>query len=409
MSTTFYQLFNDGRWDWVEIPIIQRDYAQGRPEHSTVRDEFLNALLKTLRLPLGSNTPKLDLDFIYGSIVKGSVKPINCRGQSSRHDTDLGNDVRDSFQPLDGQQRLTTLFLLHWYLSCADNCFEDFRTHFVKEGRSRFRYEVRSSSREFFDAFVLFNANVAAADDREFADYIADQPWFFRRWRFDPTIQSSLNMLEEIHTRFRKAGVSYARLTDEQFPAITFSLLSIKEFNLSDEVYIKMNARGIPLTYFETFKARFEQHLKKKKFKKIRLDLCDQFTVYEYFSMQIDGAWSDFLWRSRCEMQIETSFDDAMLNLVREVIVATRLQKWPDLRNLTQPKSYNWIYSDFWFDKEMIEALITLLHKWSSAENASFSYYLPEVGYIDKVDSMDERFEMKLFKSIITGSSFLTL
>ena len=42
---------------------------------------------------------------------------------------------------------------------------------------------------------------------------------------------------------------------------ITFQLLKLDEFGLSDDLYIKMNARGKPLTNFETFKARFGQDL----------------------------------------------------------------------------------------------------------------------------------------------------
>ena len=48
---------------------------------------------------------------------------------------------------------------------------------------------------------------------------------------------------------------------DEERPAITFQLLPLEHFGLTDDLYIKMNARGKPLTPFETFKARFEELL----------------------------------------------------------------------------------------------------------------------------------------------------
>jgi len=63
----------------IEIPIIQRDYAQGRIDKEEIRQNFLNALKDSL-----VNETPIKLDFIYGS-----------------HTT-------DTFQPLDGQQRLTT-------------------------------------------------------------------------------------------------------------------------------------------------------------------------------------------------------------------------------------------------------------------------------------------------------------
>src|SRR5690606_36712690 len=84
---TFLELISKHK---IEIPIIRRDYAQSRAGKEELRTNFLTALLKAV------NGEKVELDFIYGS-VKGDV-----------------------FQPLDGQQRLTTLFLLHWYVAIME-------------------------------------------------------------------------------------------------------------------------------------------------------------------------------------------------------------------------------------------------------------------------------------------------
>lgn len=73
----------------VEVPIVQRDYAQGRiDEHSKMVRQNLLADMKSAIL--GTTLP-LDLNFVYGKTE--------------------GN----KFIPLDGQQRLTTLYLLHLY------------------------------------------------------------------------------------------------------------------------------------------------------------------------------------------------------------------------------------------------------------------------------------------------------
>ena len=70
----------------ISIPIIQRDYAQGRKDAATIRDKFLHEIFNRL-----DNDENLFLDFVYGNIEG------------------------DKFIPIDGQQRLTTLFLLHLY------------------------------------------------------------------------------------------------------------------------------------------------------------------------------------------------------------------------------------------------------------------------------------------------------
>lgn len=75
----------------IQIPRIQRAYAQGRTDYHAVktRERFLSELHNSLK------NNGMTLDFIYGNIRKDGY-----------------------LIPLDGQQRLTTLWLLHWY---ADN------------------------------------------------------------------------------------------------------------------------------------------------------------------------------------------------------------------------------------------------------------------------------------------------
>ena len=50
----------------ITIPVIQRDYAQGRTNDDTkeVRTDFLDALYTYLQ----ENRPNRDLDFVYGTL-----------------------------------------------------------------------------------------------------------------------------------------------------------------------------------------------------------------------------------------------------------------------------------------------------------------------------------------------------
>lgn len=201
----FKQLLD--RHQRIQIPIIQRDYAQGRPTEKEIREEFINTLKNALLLPLGDESLPMNLDFIYGS-VEGNV------------------DTR--FLPLDGQQRLTTLFLLHWYLAWKDGCQDDFRKLLCPQGHSRFSYNVRPSSTEFFDQMVNFFPASLPDEVTSLKTLVTDQPWYFRYWRLDPTIQSSLTMLESIHEHFRNAECFFSRLVDEEHPAITFQLLDLE-------------------------------------------------------------------------------------------------------------------------------------------------------------------------------------
>ena len=113
---TFHQLLQDHD---IVIPVIQRDYAQGRSDERRVREGFVAALKEAL-----TENRTLMLDFIYGEVEDGV------------------------FLPFDGQQRLTTLFLLHWYAAAREEARDMQHDEFSALLR-RFRYEVRESSQNF--------------------------------------------------------------------------------------------------------------------------------------------------------------------------------------------------------------------------------------------------------------------
>lgn len=351
----------------VEVPRIQRDYAQGRESFAEVRDEFLDALRGAIDLPAGDPKLPLNLDFIYGS-VEGSVIT--------------------RFSPLDGQQRLTTLFLLHWYTAWRDGCSEIFKTLLCTDGCSRFSYSVRPSSAEFFDTLINFEPACEPEQVAKLSSLIKNQSWYFRHWRLDPTIQSVLLMLDSIHDKFISAKGAYARLTNEDYPAITFQLLDLANFGLSDDLYIKMNARGKPLTPFETFKARFEQELESQFAGEFRTIGDERFSVSEYFSRRMDTVWADFFWAHR---DSETNlYDEAVMNLFRAVIMITRdpekksyNKEIGDLKNSSLKSSFSLFHSRGWLDRAFSEGLILLLETWSG-NGTILSTQLPNNLYFDE-------------------------
>jgi uncharacterized protein with ParB-like and HNH nuclease domain len=207
----------------VEIPIIQRDYAQGRVENTDIRQNFLIALKDSL-----INKTHIKLDFIYGSIAE------------------------ETFQPLDGQQRLTTLFLLYWYAAMKSN-INDMN---IRNLLSRFSYETRISSREFCNALVN-NSLIISNTQVKLSDEIIDSNWFFLSWKKDPTINSMLSTIDDIHQLFFEINDLWDRLVNEDL--ILFYYVELENIGLTDDLYIKMNARGRLLTSFENFKAGFQK------------------------------------------------------------------------------------------------------------------------------------------------------
>ncbi|WP_158860358.1 DUF262 domain-containing protein [Lunatibacter salilacus] len=311
---SFYQMFREKSYH-IEIPIIQRDYAQGRESKALVRETFLAALYQYLL----ENKPNRDLDFVYGSLINNGIKKGHIK-----------------FLPLDGQQRLTTLFLLHWYLANLADEQEDFKSVLsVKDGEqfiSKFSYETRTSSREFCNELVrneIDMKNLLASDDgknNSLSKTIQDKGWYYLSWQNDPTIQSMLTMLDSIHAKFKDKPEFYVSLTNVESTIITFLFLNLKEFKLTDDLYIKMNARGRPLTSFENFKARFEKHIGQLPWEdgKNGILILDKgesnLSPKEYFSIKIDTAWANLFWQYRNTNSKDNAFDEEIMNFIRAVL-----------------------------------------------------------------------------------------
>ncbi len=279
---TFYSIFKDKGYS-VEIPIIQRDYAQGRVSAGQVRKNFLISLYNCLK-----NDEPINLDFIYGSISNGK------------------------FIPLDGQQRLTTLFLLHWYIASKERQSESFKNIISNDNKSRFSYETRITSRDFCNALVINETLIPPSSDKKLSYVIKDAHWFYISWEKDPTISSMLVMLDDIHQMFAESLNFYEKLLNSDKPLISFQFIELKNFGLSDSLYIKMNARGKELTAFENFKAKFEQLLEKH-------DKENNTTLKDEFSHKIDTVWTDLFWKYR---DTKTHlYDEKIMNFIR--ILAT--------------------------------------------------------------------------------------
>ncbi len=352
----------------IEVPLIQRDYAQGRDTQKDVRDGFLKALQWALALP--SDDPKLplNLDFVYGSME--------------------GPDKK-TFLPLDGQQRLTTLFLLHWYLAWRDGELANFKSRIWDGRHANFTYSVRPSSTEFFDEIVRYEPTDAPDNFDSVKTLLQDQPWFFLHWRLDPTIQSALTMLDAIHERFKNSTGLYARLVNSQEPAITFQLLPLEHFGLTDDLYIKMNARGKPLTGFETFKARFEELLKELFPTETRNLKGSAIPVHQFFALQMDTQWTDFFWEYKNE---EThTFDDEAMNLIWALIRVSVNPARPtfaddiaSLRDKLPIATYTTFHDGGFLTRDFAENLISLLEKWSDG-GSSLAQQLPDTHYFDEL------------------------
>lgn len=265
----------------IVIPTIQRDYAQGRkndPKIAQIRKTFLQALVQSL-----TENQELELDFVYGSL---------------NHKT---------LELLDGQQRLTTLFLLHYYL-VHKNKLNIKEIDVVKERLQKFSYQTRTSSKLFISQLVDKLVEMEWSGKPSMT--IENEAWFLAVWCKDPTIISILTMLDELDSLLASKTADelnklWVSLSNQS--VLNFYLLPMNEFSLTDELYIKMNARGVQLTEFENFKAWLQGFLEHK---------IDTSKANAFFQ-SIDTTWTDLIWATSNHKEWNKSFDASFIHLFK--------------------------------------------------------------------------------------------
>lgn len=265
----------------IIIPQIQRPYAQGRTDGvcTYIRNKFLDEIFENL----SSDTDKIfDLNFIYGII-----KP---------------NNEEYKLELLDGQQRLTTLFLLYWYIVNAELTIDQEENQDIRDCLARFLYETRTTSTVFCQELAAYKVDL---DGKYPKEVIRNSKWYFKSFDRDSTISAMLTMLDSIHERYTAGGETnlFTKLQN-----IQFYVKSLGVFNLSEELYIKMNARGLQLSPFENFKADLTHFVSNTDYASYnelvplyKKGTPDKAPFYLNFSVKLDAKWVDIFWNRESE------------------------------------------------------------------------------------------------------------
>ena len=247
MNQTYTLLSLCEAYQKIEIPIIQRNYVQGNDK--TIRCHFVNYLVNAL-----TQQSPVELDFVYGAERQDTQLTDNCAPNN------CAPQVGRVLIPLDGQQRLTTLWLLHGYLLALEQVSNHPEQLSPEEREAqcqllaRFVYETRQSAKDFCGYWLQEVTQRACQELVETpSEYLRNCAWFDPEWEKEGTVTAMLGMLDEVASKRKELQeMPFSRLD-----CICFYYLPIEKFGLSNELYIRMNARGEQLTSFEHFKSSF--------------------------------------------------------------------------------------------------------------------------------------------------------
>lgn len=224
-------LFTDNRH--IIIPDLQRDYCWGDKKHGDNNAELVTGFIDSLN-DIFTENKEIKLGMIYAyEYPKDSNRIYLC----------------------DGQQRITTLFLLLGMInkriksnevkSCLISEFE-----LNDDQEPRLQYAIRESTLYFLSDlvcnFFLENTETKIFD-------LKKQSWYFKEYNLDPTIQSMISAMEIIEIKLDKFE-DLNSFSNFLINKIEFFYFDMKDRETGEDMFVVINTTGEPLTATENIK-----------------------------------------------------------------------------------------------------------------------------------------------------------
>ncbi len=264
----------------IVIPDMQREYCWPNtisPNNGkTLVENFLIGLLE-------NNIDRIRLGLLYGY-----------------------EGPQDHIQLCDGQQRLTTLYLLVGvvYRKLTGNdpsrqtmrniLISDFELH-QDDREPRLQYAIRESTLFFLRDLVYFY--FLCSDENiipEGTEHIRQQNWFFSEYELDPTICNMLTGIDIMTGLLNQHDTGkLERLTNMLTEGISFLLFDMQDRQHGEEQFVVLNTTGKPLTITENIKPVLLGHLIN--------ETNDKFapkTPLQHYS-DLWEKWEHFFWINR--------------------------------------------------------------------------------------------------------------
>lgn len=386
------QLFN-GK-NRIVIPDLQRDYCWGDKawnkdanNYKELVSGFLDSLLSAFNEKPGDN---LTLGLIYG--------------YENPHFT---------IQLCDGQQRLTTLFLLIGMLNRkTDNPHLKevliSEVELADDREPNLQYAIRESTLYFLSDLVckFFLKNDITVED------IINQDWYFKEYNLDASIQSMLNAIKTIDNKL-------ARIDCVRFGEFIINNLQMLYYDMGyrtrgEETFVVINTTGEPLTPTENLKpiliGNIKDEQQRRKAAKEWEDREEWFWKNKKPVEQTsDEALKDFfIWYWQIRLLQEKSWKDKKsytLNqnelFQKKPLVSEEQEESPDVSKWEESKNLDLVHKYFAAlqflvekckDEKIKKVLKTIYNEeislsWFRSSKVSLDIVLPLIAYVAKFDN----------------------
>lgn len=250
----------------IIIPDLQRDYCWGGKAHDKdnkvyeLVTDFVTSLIDLFKI---NRQDKFTLGLIYGY-----------------------EQPKSHIQLCDGQQRITTLFLLLGILNRKTNgkfqkyLISDFELN-EDDKEPYLQYAIRESTLYFLSDLVCeFFLKKDLAIDK-----IEKQDWYFNEYKLDASITSMIEALNLIEKRFdREANFDFSDFGDFIVENLQVLYYDMGNREQGEETFVVINTTGEPLTATENLKPIFINSLPIEK---------------QSEASRLWEEWETFFWKNR--------------------------------------------------------------------------------------------------------------
>lgn len=288
-SSYFKKLINDYI---IYVPEFQRNYLQGDDSNESIkykRDRLLDDIFDCIK----SQSKSMDLGFIYGRVEQSYKGKL--------------------FYPYDGQQRLTTFYFLYLLIYFKFKIYDE-----IDSIKKKLSYQTRISTNRFIESFLSWILDSKEKDniyndfwnknEKDLKGFIMNQDWFMMtEWNYDVSIINMLSIIVEISGRIKENLGDKTEIVnfidkDENNP-FQFDFIYVDDISKSDDLYIKINARGKALSPFENLKSDIDEYWNNED------------------KTKLDAEWTEFVWNQLDEndKNKDKSFDNSFYNLLSNI------------------------------------------------------------------------------------------
>lgn len=237
------------------IPEIQRDYVW--QEKQVVG--FLNSLFESFEEYNEATVPQLEaVDGIADERLSNDFKEFYRKRNFSANIGFIYAYSDEQYQGryflIDGQQRITTMYLLLLLLAARNGIADDFIKYYCKNGKPILDYRVRDSSQNFLINLVPILIDDASAD-------VEDQAWFLSSYKHDATISNIIGALNTLNVWLGENSCDESLFYEYLQNYTEFWYFDTNISAQGENLYIYLNARGELVQGNENLKAELLSRL----------------------------------------------------------------------------------------------------------------------------------------------------